>query len=176
MKRLGYILEFENMKKKKHTQSAGAFAPTAATALVRKLHDPRQRHALTPRESSLNTLTQAINECRSLVGLVCTTGTMLNTPAVLAAGKNDEILTRTSVALHKDLKAYNEQLTDLTQQSSKLLEIRDDVDFLPAAIEVGQKLVEWEAQFRQVVIPLNAQVHDRITEIVSAQEESKDVD
>lgn len=157
------------MKKKKHTQSAGAFAPNAAMSLVRKLHDPKERHARTPRESSLLTLNNAISECRNLVGLVATTGKMISAPEVLAVGKTDETLVRAGNALRKDLMSYNEQLKALSEESQQLNDIKDDMEFLPAAVEVGQKLVAWEQQFRQVVIPLNAQVHDRISEIVHEQ-------
>jgi hypothetical protein len=162
------------MKKKKHTQSAGAFAPSAAQALVRKLHTPA-RHALTPRESSLNTLNSALDNCRSLVGLVSTTGPMLSDPEVMSIGKTDDSLVRLSNALLKDLRSYKAQLADLSQASEKLNEIRDDMDFLPAAIEVGQKLVDWETKFRQVVIPLNAQVHDRISELVTPTTQPEDL-
>lgn len=158
------------MNKKRTTQSARG-GKTGALELLNRLHTPGARHAMTPREQTMNHLTDAFSQCRGLVGLVAQTGSMLRAENVAAAGQTDAVLQRTSNALLRDLKKFNEELSALAEESENLKHIKDDYEYLPEGIVVGQKLTDWQERFRNVVLPLNGQVHDRIEEIVTAEEE-----
>lgn len=157
MKRYGY-LGIRKMKKRHHTQSS-AFAPNAATNLMRKLQTG-SRVALTPRESMLNTMNSALADCRNLVGVVAATSGLLRREEIVQAGNQDQELIRTAKALSADLKAYNGQLQTIETKALDVRSITEELDFLPAALEVCQALTEWQENFSKVVLPLNGQVHD----------------
>lgn len=171
MKRRRLFRNYEVMKKKKHTQSgANQFAPTAAMGLLQKLHTKGSRHALTPRESSIATMNGALESCRGLVGMVATTGTLLQQANISEVGKDDVALLRAANALNKDLKSFNENLKVIEQNAKAVTEIKEDLDFLPEALKVCQELTEWQDNFRSVVLPLNGQVHDRCVELVEEKQ------